>query len=251
MRWTAVIACVVAQTVAAENEPPIYTQYLQPRDPAGKASVALECDHVGLDGLACRYTHIQIEYLANPEELDAEIARELAEFRRKVKSTGLKSYVESLCGSTKEDAEDNRRVLEHLRSVGRRKSAQDAADLVNACDNPTEARLEEYLRQHVLSNSRSCMVSLYQRGPVRLIRTSPGKWAGTGGPYGECNERYAYTLEHDPKDQNSKLIWSHTLTSVDTSGSCKRTETGKKMEFSSVGYAPEVGCESIQFFRWW
>jgi hypothetical protein len=250
MRWVGVIACVLAQTVAAENEPPINTQYLRPHDPSGKASVAVECGRMAAEELACRFTHITIEYLANPDAIDAEIARALAELRQKVKSAGLKKYVESLCGDA-EDIDHRRRALAHDRAVGRHKSARWLAALATACDDPTQARLEEFIRQHVIANSKSCMVNVYQRGPVKFTRIAPGKWGGSDGPYGECKESYAYTLEYENESPSWSVSWSRTLTSVDASSdSCKAMRTGTREEFSFRGYSPEVSCEEIEFFRW-
>jgi hypothetical protein len=251
MRWIGVVACVLAQAVAAENEPRIRTGYLQPHDPAEKGSVLVECRHTGSDELTCEFTHIALDYLANPRELHAETAKAVAEFRKRVKSVGMKKHLESMCGGTKEEADEMRRLVEHLTAAGRLKSAQQAAELLSACDDPSEARLEQFVRQNVIWNSKTCMLSVWRQAPVRFTRTAPGKWIGSDGPRGECRERYAYTLDHHPEYKNELWTWSQTRTSVDRSSDlCKGIETGKKVEFSYRGYKPEMSCELIEFGVW-
>lgn len=198
----------------------------------------------GFAMIDCTLTQTSVNYLVDPSTLNEETQFRLGKLKNEMKNDP-KTFMANVCldyQRFKVDMESNPKII----SSGAHQFLQEMKAL---CTNPTEMAFEEWVRQSVINDSKTCKIRKSVQGPVRYKKVLPNRWVALVGPTGECRSSYQFTLEHAPESP-SDWTWTQVRMSADTDKKiCKQLLVGIPLTYSSAGSDVKFTCDGINFQR--
>lgn len=226
----------------AAQELPISFSGLPSLNPDEKSSLSAECDG-GADKniITCRFVQSMIRYKINPQEIESTIQDVIKEINKDSEGA-LKGLMNQCSSIRKHEISMDKKVKELAPAQN-----QIFQEMKRYCESPSKEKLETFVRNYSLMESKTCKVSSYQFGPITFKKMAPNKWVSTGSPQGLCEVINLTIMGREP-DNDFLWSWAQTRTYVGGTGElCKNLKVNSKMEFSWRGGDVAMNCETISF----
>lgn len=222
------------------------------------AAISYSCARTDSENLKCLFVEANVQRKNNPEDLERNIAVNLAALRsgKRVLSAEVCNETDDVLAILAGQKQTPKQFLE-MREIGRRSLKEVTSAIAPVCRAPTEENVIAMTRVLHARNSRSCWVAARAFSmSFRYSKDLPdaGNWIGRQEPEGPCELVRHFRFE--PIRQSGELRWGlivqyrigNPVALQETSAPCKDLRADWVLIEGKNEFSPE--CDFVEFAHW-